>query len=108
MKEFLAENPHVHIHSSWLNRVELNRVELFFSIIERILFLVEEFAFTEELVDPIPPGHIIQIASSHLSRATTVVIHHSLERYDYRALRVAQFTIALHAGRELGGLSRNI
>ena len=53
VKDFLAENPHVHMHYTPTHASWLNQVELFFSILERRMLRRGEFASTEELADRI-------------------------------------------------------
>jgi transposase len=51
--DFLAQNPHVHIHYTPTHASWLNQVELFFSILERRLLRRGEFSSTDELADRI-------------------------------------------------------
>ena len=51
MGEFLAENPHVHIHDTPTHASWLNQVELFFSILQRRLLRRGEFDSVDHLAD---------------------------------------------------------
>lgn len=51
VKEFLLDNPHVHIHYTPTHASWLNQVELFFSILERRMLRRGEFSSVDELAD---------------------------------------------------------
>lgn len=53
VEEFLADNPHVHMHYTPTHAIWLNQVELFLSILERRLLRRGEFASVDELADRI-------------------------------------------------------